>query len=209
MELTKYTHSCVVVGDGPRRLLIDPGIWTEPAAWEGVAEVLITHEHVDHLDVEALVSAATADSAFAVFGPRSVVDLLAAAGAACVAVGAGQHFSAGGFAVEAVGGAHAEIYDGLPDTANLGYLVAGEIYHPGDALHVPAQPVRTLLVPSCAPWLKLAEAVDFVRAVDPVRAYSIHDAMLSEVGLAVTDRWMSLKAGADYTRIPVGDSVVV
>ena len=207
MQLTKYTHSCVVIGDGPRRLLVDPGIWTEPDAWEGVSDVLVTHDHFDHFDVERLVMAARADSSFVAYGPAAVVEVLGAAGAGAVAVDPGRHFTAGGFAVRAVGGMHAEIYDGAPGTSNLGYLIEGGVCHPGDALHVLAEQVRTLLVPTCAPWPKLAEAIDFVRGVRPEHAFSIHDAMLSDKGVAVTDRWMAMKADTDYARIPIGGSV--
>jgi L-ascorbate metabolism protein UlaG (beta-lactamase superfamily) len=209
MELTKYTHACVVLADGARRLLVDPGTWSEPGAFEGVSEVLVTHDHFDHLDVERLVRAGKADSSFVVFGPSAVAEQLRALGAAAVAVEAGQEFTVAGFAVRAVGGTHAEIYDGAPGTSNLGYLIEGGVYHPGDALHVPTEPVETLLLPACAPWLKLAEAIDFVRAVGPARAHPIHEAMLSDVGQASTDRWLDLKSGTEYSRIPIGQTVTV
>jgi len=210
MELTKYTHSCVVLDDGGRRLLIDPGIWTEPAALDGVSQVLVTHHHFDHLDVDRLLAAGRADSAFVVFGPAAVVEELAGLGPAAVVVHAGQRFTAGGFEVTAVGGTHAEIYDGAPGTSNLGYLMErGTVYHPGDSLHVPDEAVRTLLVPAAAPWLKLAEAIDFVRAVAPARAHPIHDATLSQVGQDGTDRWLSLKADTDFSRIPLGASITI
>ena len=35
MELTKHGHACVVLCDGDRRLVIDPGVFTEPAALDG------------------------------------------------------------------------------------------------------------------------------------------------------------------------------
>lgn len=209
MELTKYTHSCVVLADAGRRLLIDPGVWTEPAALEGVSQVLVTHDHYDHLDVERLLAAGRADSAFVVFGPAAVVELLAGLGPAAVTVQPGQQFTAAGFSVAAVGGDHAEIYDGAPGTSNLGYVIEGEVYHPGDSLHVPTQAVRTLLVPAAAPWLKLAEAIDFVRAVEPAHAHPIHDATLSDVGQAGTDRWLSLKGETDFRRIAIGETVTV
>jgi L-ascorbate metabolism protein UlaG (beta-lactamase superfamily) len=211
MRLTKYTHACVTIEDGDRRLLVDPGIWAEAAAFEGVSEVLVTHDHFDHLDVDRLVAAARADSSFVVRGPAAAVGLLAALGDAAVVVEPGEEFTAGGYAVRAVGGAHAEIYQGEPGTSNVGYLVAagagGLLYHPGDALFVPEVPVETLLVPTAAPWLKLAEAIDFVRAVAPTRAYSIHDAMLNDKGTAGTDRWLDRAGGTDYGRIPIGDTV--
>ena len=49
-----------------------------------------------------------------------------------------------------VGGAHAEIYEGLPGCANVGFVVEG-VYHPGDSLFVPDVPVTTLLVPWTVP----------------------------------------------------------
>ena len=63
-----------------------------------------------------------------------------------------------------VGGEHAEIYDGLPGCANVGFVLGG-VYHPGDAPHVPDVGVDTLLVPVSGPWLKIGEALGFVRAV--------------------------------------------
>ena len=55
----------------------------------------------------------------------------------------GDRFTVNGFGVEAVGGQHAEIYEGLPGCANIGFIVDG-VYHPGDALHVPSSEVVTL-----------------------------------------------------------------
>ena len=81
------------------------------------------------------------------------------------------------------------------------------VYHPVDALHVPEPAVETLLLPVSAPWLKLAEALDFVRAVRPERALPVHDAMLSQVGAAGVDRWVDLKGGTDYRRLAPGESV--
>jgi L-ascorbate metabolism protein UlaG (beta-lactamase superfamily) len=204
MRLTKYTHACVRLDDGDRSLVIDPGVWSEDTALDGVSAVLVTHEHADHVDADRLA----ARSGLTVFAPASVAQQLEKLGDAVVTVAAGDTFEAGGFPVRAVGGAHAEIYDGLPGCANVGYRVEG-VYHPGDSLFVPDAQVTTLLVPTCAPWLKTAEAIDFVRAVAPQRAYSIHDAMLSPTGEQITDRWLAMKGNTEYARIPVGESVTL
>ncbi|MFC7760678.1 MBL fold metallo-hydrolase [Catellatospora bangladeshensis] len=158
MQLIKFTHACVRLEDGARRLLIDPGVWTEPAAYEGVTDILVTHEHYDHVDFAHLESLLKSRE-LRVYAPAAVRDVAAAEDAPAVAaaitpVATGDAFTAGGFAVNAVGGAHAEIYDGLPGCANLGYVVEG-VYHPGDSFFVPEQPVTTLLVPAGAPWFKL------------------------------------------------------
>src|SRR4028119_2230314 len=63
MELTKQGHACVVVTDGDRRLVIDPGAWTDPAVLDGATAVLVTHEHADHLAADRLHAALAADPA--------------------------------------------------------------------------------------------------------------------------------------------------
>ena len=195
MRLTKYTHAAVTLERDGRRLLVDPGIWVEDEAFEGVDDVLVTHEHVDHLDVERVTRAASRNSPFIVRGPSAAVDQLTALGDAAVAVAPGESFSVAGFAVTVVGGEHAEIYPAIPRIANVGYLVDGSVYHPGDSFFVPPEPVATLLVPTSAPWLKLAEAIDFVRAVEPERAFSIHDGITNARGDALVDRLLGAHAG--------------
>jgi L-ascorbate metabolism protein UlaG (beta-lactamase superfamily) len=210
MRITKLSHACIRLEDGERRLVIDPGVWSDGgAALSEVDDILITHEHVDHIDVDALTAYAATRSSLRVHAPAPVAAMLADLGEAVVTVAPGETFVAGGFEVAVVGGLHAEIYDGLPGCANVGYVVDGSVYHPGDALHVPEQPVSTLLVPVSGPWLKLAEAIDFVRAVAPERAFPIHDALFSPEGIGLVDRWMGMKAQTAYERIANGSSVDV
>jgi L-ascorbate metabolism protein UlaG (beta-lactamase superfamily) len=208
MRLTKHGHACVRIDveavDGGA-LVIDPGTYSPDVDLAGVADVLVTHEHPDHVDPELVVPAARAGTR--VHAPADVVAWLASDhGVEGHAVSPGDTFDVLGLDVQVVGGEHAEIYDGLPGCANVGYVVRG-VYHPGDALHVPEPAVETLLLPVSAPWLKLAEALDFVRAVRPERAFPVHDAMLSEIGAAGVDRWVDLKGGTDYRRLAVGESV--
>lgn len=210
MRITKHSHACIRFDDGDRRLVVDPGVWSDGrAALSDVDDILITHEHVDHVDVEALTAYAASRSSLRVHAPASVAAMLADLGDAVVTVAPGDSFVAGGFEVAVVGGLHAEIYDGLPGCANVGFVVDGSVYHPGDALHVPEQPVSTLLVPVSGPWLKLSEAIDFVRAVAPERAYPIHDALFSPEGIGLVDRWMGMKSETAYERIANGASVDV
>ncbi|MEH0934115.1 hypothetical protein [Micromonospora psammae] len=95
----------------------------------------------------------------------------------------------------AVGGRHAAIHDGQPDCANLGYVVDDELYHPGDSLHLPGRPVRTLLLPAQVFWLKLTEAIGFARAVGARQVHPIHDAQLNDRGLASVDGWFGETLG--------------
>ncbi|MFE9634087.1 MBL fold metallo-hydrolase [Streptomyces sp. NPDC006463] len=203
MRLTKYGHACVRLEAGDRVLVIDPGTLSEAESLLGATAVLITHEHEDHIDVAALKAARELNPELTV---HTHAALAAELGDGVTAVAAGEAFTAAGFSVRAVGGEHAEIVDGLPGCPNLGFVVDG-VYHPGDSLFVPSETVETLLVPASGPWLKTGEAVEFVRAVGPARAFPIHDALVNELGQGNFDRWLDWKGETDYARIPLGGSV--
>jgi L-ascorbate metabolism protein UlaG (beta-lactamase superfamily) len=62
---------------------------------------------------------------------------------------------------------------------NNAYLVDGTHLHPGDSYTPSPAPVDVLFLPTGAPWLKVSEAVDYLRAVAPRTAVPIHEAVLS------------------------------
>jgi L-ascorbate metabolism protein UlaG (beta-lactamase superfamily) len=207
MLLIKFGHACIRLEKDGQVLVIDPGTYSEPESLQDATAVLITHEHADHVDPELLVAAQTGNPSLVVHTNADVVAQLTQRGVTAQPVSPGSVFSVAGFDVRVVGGEHAEIYDGLPGCANVGFVIEGSVYHPGDALFVPDGDIDTLLVPVSAPWLKLREAIEFVRAVRPRRAHPIHDAMLSEIGLNNVDTWVGGKGGSDYSRIASGESV--
>jgi L-ascorbate metabolism protein UlaG (beta-lactamase superfamily) len=188
MKLTKFTHSCVRLDDGDRTLVIDPGIWSEPGALLGADAVLITHEHVDHIDVLRLAGLGVPVFApeGADLGPDDVVGRINV-----TRVERGNSFTTAGFSVAAVGGRHASIYGKKPGCPNLGYVVDGSVYHPGDSLHVPEHDIDTLLVPLHGSWLKTDAAIDFVKAVNPRHTIPIHDGQLNDRGLTSTGSWLA------------------
>lgn len=198
MRITKHTHACVRLEGEGRVLVIDPGTWSEPAAFIGVDAFLVTHEHSDHIDVSRL-----AGRGVPVYAPAGA-DV---PGLDVTWVSPGDTFVAAGFPVAAVGGRHAAIYDGQPDCPNLGYIVDGAVYHPGDALYVPRQPVQTLLVPAQGSWLKMAEAIDFIKAVAPERAFAIHDAQVNHHGLESINGWLTETTSHGYRYLAPGESL--
>ncbi|TMM37523.1 MAG: MBL fold metallo-hydrolase [Actinobacteria bacterium] len=209
MRLTKFSHACVrAEGDGV--LVIDPGTYSERAALDGVDAVLITHEHADHMDVDALTDALAKRPAVRIFAPADVVPKLGDLGSATTAVAAGDEFTAAGFAVRACGGQHALIHPDIPRIANLGYLLDGRVYHPGDSFDTPGDAeIDTLFVPVVAPWLKASEAIDFIRAVRPRNAYALHDALLNDAYANLLNGLLTGMAGTGYRRLGAGESLSV
>ena len=204
MRLVKYSHSCVrLEGDGV--LVIDPGGFSETVALDGVDAVLITHEHPDHLNLDALTEALSGRPEVRIFTHPDVVPKLGDLASITTTVNSGDDFTAAGFGVRAYGGLHAVIHPDLPRVANLGYAIDGTVYHPGDSFDVPADVrVDTLFVPVSAPWLKVAESVDFIRAVKPRRAYALHDALLNDLGAPLVERVINQLSGAEYQRLSPG-----
>lgn len=213
MRLTKFSHACVRLERDGAVLVIDPGGLSERAALDGVDAVLITHEHFDHLDTQALADALATRPSAAVYTHPDVVAKLGELSGVVHPVVAGDEVSAAGFAVRAYGGLHAIVHPDVPRVANLGFFVeeepgAGGVYHPGDSFDVPTDArVDTLFVPVAGPWLRLADAVEFVRAVAPRRAYALHDGLLNDVGLSVVNRNMDALTPCDYARLSAGEEV--
>ncbi|GGY36245.1 MBL fold metallo-hydrolase [Streptomyces tanashiensis] len=207
MKLTKKSHACVRLEKDGRTLVLDPGMFTEEDAVLGADALLVTHEHPDHFDEGRLRAALEANAAAEIWTLRSVADRLSAAFPGRVhAVGHGDTFTAAGFDVQVHGELHAVIHPDIPRITNVGYLVDGSVFHPGDALTVPDHPVDTLLLPVMAPWNKISEVIDYVREVRPRRAYDIHDALLTDLARPIYDRQIGELGGTRHERLASGAS---
>lgn len=210
MDLTKYGHACVVLSKDGRRLVIDPGAFTEDGVIGDAEAVLVTHEHPDHLSVEALDAAWAQNPGLRVWTTAAVAELLGDRDGRVTAVSDGDTFTAAGFDVTAVGEWHAVIHPDVPRMQNVGFVVEGTVFHPGDAFTMPGRPVETLLTPAHAPWSKLQEIIDWVRAVSPVRTVSVHDGALNDRGLGLVNRMLGASGpgtGAQHLVLASGETV--
>lgn len=209
-EITAWGHACVRFEKDGRRLVVDPGAFSDLTVLDDADAVLVTHEHTDHVEPAALVAALTARDRPEVWAPAGVVRQLVEAGAPegrVHAVGDGDTFTAAGLPVRALGEWHAIVHADLPRAANVAYLVDGTALHPGDSFTPPPAGVEVdvLFLPVTGPWMKIAEAVDYARAVRPRVAVPIHDAFLSEAGKALADRVAGGLVGAEeYRRLTPG-----
>jgi L-ascorbate metabolism protein UlaG (beta-lactamase superfamily) len=209
MKLTKYGHACWRIEKDGRTLVIDPGTFSGDALIDGADAVLVTHEHMDHLDVDLLNSA---NPGVEIWTCPAVAGKLGDSPAKVQAVREGDGFTTAGFDVKVVGEWHAKNHPDFPIVENVGFLVDDEVFYPGDALTPPGVDVSTLLVPTNAPWMKAPEMVEYLRAVRPARAYSTHDGLLNDIGLSLIDTWFDLESkhqNAEFRRIPPGGSVEV
>lgn len=211
MRIYKHGHACVRLESQDSVVVLDPGMFTDPVAVDGATAVLITHEHPDHWSPELL--ALTDAPIYTIEAVATRIRESAPAAAERVTVVAPDDVLDVGVPVTVVGEKHAVIHPELPHFDNSGYLLEVEgvrIFHPGDALTVPAVTPDLLLLPVSAPWLKVSECIDYARDVGAARSLAIHDAVYSEAGLGIVDGHLGrflAPTGQEFVRLREGQEL--
>lgn len=168
--------------------------------------VVITHQHPDHVDPVLLAEVlAAAPDAEVIAEPETAQMLAAAADGEehdCpvverdrvipLAAGEAHRFAPVGahpsLRLAAVGGRHAIIHPDIPRVGNCGIVLgAGEgprLGITGDSLEpvVEFHGIDVLAFAVTAPWSKMSETIEFLRAVGPRLALPVHDAVASDLG---------------------------
>jgi L-ascorbate metabolism protein UlaG (beta-lactamase superfamily) len=211
MRITKLEHAAFVLEKDGSKLVVDPGNFSRalPDA-SAVAAVVITHEHADHWDAPHLQAVLAQNPGIPIYAPQGVKD--AAGDFDITVVHPGDKVAAGPFELEFFGGKHAVIHSSIPVVDNVGVSVdGGAVYYPGDSFTVPeGVTVDVLATPSSAPWLKVAEVMDYVLAVKPRRAFPTHEMINSDAGKAMAKariEWSAQQNGGSLLDLTPGDSV--
>lgn len=212
MKLTKYTHSCLVLEEQGKKLIIDPGAWTPDFGdAKNVAAVVVTHVHADHFSADNLAAIFAKNPEAKLFTTEEVKAQFDKPNV--VTPKAGDRVTIGPFTLEFFGGQHAEIDPLKPAAENIGVLINDNLYHPGDALTLPERPVKVLSLPSSAPWSKMSQTIQFLQDVNPSKFFfPSHDGLLSENGKGTYNFWLNIAAEAYNFKLNVlnaGDSVEI
>lgn len=177
MRIAHFGHSCILVEKDGTRILFDPGNFSH--GFEGITgldAIAVTHQHPDHIcpnRIEALIAANP--QARLLSDPQTAM----LRGEPWEAVHAGEVLKVGNVQITGGGGRHAVIHPEIPVIDNTVFQLGtpddpAQLVHPGDSLWVPSTPVGVLAIPAVAPWMKIHETVDYLRAVNPRFAFPIH-----------------------------------
>jgi L-ascorbate metabolism protein UlaG (beta-lactamase superfamily) len=209
MRITKYEHACFVAQIADKKLVVDPGSFTVPLPdANNVVAIVITHEHADHWTPEQLERILSASPQAKIFGPAGVV--AAASGFDVTTVKAGDTVSVDPFELEFFGEKHAEIHSSIPIIDNVGVLINGEVFYPGDSYTLPPKTVELLAVPSSAPWLKVGDVMDYVLAAKPKRSFAVHEMINSVAGKGMANGRIEAttqQGGGEFFPLEPGESI--
>ncbi|HSJ20028.1 MAG TPA: MBL fold metallo-hydrolase [Nocardioidaceae bacterium] len=211
MRITKFGHACVRIETGSTTLVVDPGGWSEREAVDGAGAVLVTHEHPDHLDPDNL-RAADAPVYTIEAVARQIAEQAPDLTERVTVVRPGDALDLG-VPVTVVGKKHAVIHPDLQHFDNSGYLLEVEgkrLFHPGDAITEHPDVVDLLFLPIHAPWNKVAEVIEYGRAVGAPLSVAIHDGLLNDRGLGLAQRQLAGMLGEreqEYLRVEPGQEV--
>jgi len=183
MRLTHFGHAAVLVetADG-RRVLFDPGTYS--SGFETLTRldlIVLTHAHPDHVDTGRLAALRAANPEAVLIGNAEAMEFAGHPQENDRVVVDFVPLEIAGVMLEATGKVHGIIHEALPLVANTGFVIDGRVWHTGDAFDAEPRPVDVLLLPVGGPWMKVSEAIDFARAVQPRIIVPIHQGGLAEV----------------------------
>jgi L-ascorbate metabolism protein UlaG (beta-lactamase superfamily) len=209
MRITKYEHACFVASIADKKVVVDPGSFTVPLPdSNNVVAVVITHEHADHWTPEHLQRIKDNSPDVRFFGPAGVA--AAASDFEIEVVKDGDKIEIDPFTLEFFGEKHAQIHKSIPLVDNVGVLINGSVFYPGDSFTLGPIGVDLLAVPASAPWLKIGEVMDYVLAAKPKRSFATHDMINSVTGNQMAGARITATTeqnGGEFVPLAVGEFV--
>jgi L-ascorbate metabolism protein UlaG (beta-lactamase superfamily) len=185
MKITKYYHSCLLAEEGSTKILIDPGSFSfkegraKPEDFSGLTAILLTHQHGDHVDANALEKILKKNPV-PVYGNAGTREAVAKMGIDVRPFESGT-MKLGDIEVEALPAAHEFILSGAPQ--NSAYLLNGKLLVTGDSLDAALyahKNIPLLAFPSMAPWMNHKQGAEFLKAMMPKKTFPVHDALAED-----------------------------
>jgi len=181
MKITKFDHALLSIEDDTKMVVIDPGSYSNALpGFKNVVAICLTHIHEDHSYRPHVEKIVLENPDAQIFGPAEVAQKLS--GLPVQVVYHGDHFEVSGFELDFSGDLHEQIHRSIPLIQNTGVMVNRTLYYPGDSYTIPENKVKVLACPTSAPWIKIADVMDFIAAVKPETLFPTHNALLSDNG---------------------------
>ncbi len=207
MKITKLEHSGIIIEKEDKQIIFDPVEFKEKIPeLKNVVAIVITHKHGDHLQLEVIARIRSDFPLARIFTTSDATALIENV----TLVKNGDSYNVDGFELDFFGKDHADIIPGQVPCENIGVVIDNKIVNPGDSFDIPNINAEVLFVAISAPWLKIAESMDYVKKAKPKTVIPVHNALLSELGELVNGNWMKEACkvvGAEYLELKPGSSI--
>lgn len=208
MKISKHVHSCLLVQEAGKVILIDPGNYTAQEhalnidTINQLDAIVITHEHPDHMDIPTIKTLIAKFPDVKIFSNLSVKDIL---GDEKIEV-----LTSGNEYVQMSPVPHEKIWFGSP-VPNIMATLFGRFTTPGDSHSFKIQ-TEILALPVQAPWGSTTRAVELAIELKPKVIIPIHDwHWRDEARKGMYQRLKEYFAqnGIDFKAVETGDVVEV
>lgn len=170
MKISKHVHSCLLVEDEGKTILIDPGNYTfeekglEVGKLEKLDFLLLTHEHADHMHLPLIKEITEKFPELKIISNNSVRKILEREGLGVTV----QHPM-----LDMLEAPH-ELLLGGRTAENTLFNISQKLTHPGDSFKFD-KTCDILALPIQAPWGSFVASVEKAAAVKPKIVIPIHD----------------------------------
>ncbi len=184
MIIKKFLHSCLLLEENGKRLLIDPGLFCfvenkiKPEDIGPVDIILLTHRHPDHYYPDALKYFVSKNNVKIICN-EEISDLLKKENIESEIVNPCEAKAAEGFTIQSFEAPHGCLPVEVPH--NLAFLINNKFLHPGDSFEVKeVDGLEVLALPMSGPWATLTEGLEFAKRLKPKIVVPIHDAIIKD-----------------------------
>lgn len=206
MKITKYLHSCLLIEEQNKTILIDPGSYSTPildlATISNLDYLLFTHEHPDHFDIPFTKQLVEKFPDVKIVTNPSIVAILEKD--RIQAASTGDNI----VALEVL--SHEKLWDKEPPQ-NAVFTIFGKLTHPGDCMQFTTT-AEILALPLQAPWGSTNQAVIKALEVQPKVIIPIHDwHWKDEVRIQMYERLQGFfrEKGIEFKVVKTGETIEI
>jgi L-ascorbate metabolism protein UlaG (beta-lactamase superfamily) len=184
MKIKKIGHCCLVIEEGERRIMTDPGSWTveKHSEEKNIDLIIITHEHGDHLHIDSLKKIIENNPNGIVVTNKGVGRLLDEVGIRYEILEDKKPKDFFNIEIEAYNCKHEEIFRDIFQVENTAFFIGKRLFYPGDSFFNPKKPVEILALPVAGPWANIKDAINYALEIKPKICFPVHDGMLKLFG---------------------------
>lgn len=184
MKIKKLGHCCLVIETNGKKIITDPGSYTEEQQEKesNVDLILISHEHSDHCSIESLKKVIKNNPNAVIITNDGVGKLLTKEGIKYEVLKDKSSKDFSGVEIEVYDCKHEEIFQVFGQVFNTAFFIDKKLFCPGDSYFSINKPVDILALPVAGPWTNIKDAVNYALKINPKVCFPVHDGMLNHFG---------------------------